>query len=92
MPSDKMARQMELITELAGICEELGWIVAVPASSDPNDEMVPGLVIGTKQFVSEIASVFSDGSNIDDTWETYEKGEEAPLDDQPAMKKKNTIH
>lgn len=94
MSSDKLARQMELITELASICEQLGWIVGVPASNDPNDEMVPGLIIGTKQFVADIATVFSDGQNIDDVMEVYEKGEEASLEDSVPMpnNKKNTLH
>lgn len=47
-------RQEELISELATICEELGWVVAIPS----NEERVPGLIIGLEDFVQEVVTIY----------------------------------
>jgi hypothetical protein len=47
-------KQQALIEELASICEELGWVVALPSEG----EIIPGLVIGQEQFVIDVVSVY----------------------------------
>lgn len=47
-------KQMELIMELSSICEELGWVVAIPSQ----EEKVPGLIIGTEEFVQEVVEIY----------------------------------
>lgn len=43
-------RQHELIEELSRICNELDWVIGLPNE----DEEVPGLIIGTEQFVTVV--------------------------------------
>lgn len=47
-------KQQELIEELASICEELGWVIALPTMEDT----IPGLVIGQENFVNDVVSVY----------------------------------
>lgn len=46
-------RQHELIQALTEIANELEWVIALPTS-----EMVPGLIIGTEEFVTEVVKVY----------------------------------
>lgn len=94
---DKSYKQMLLIQEMADIATQLGWIVGIPASPNSDEKMVPGLIIGTKQFVADIASVFSGGENIDDMMESYDKEGEVSLKEEappqlPNTVKKTTLH
>ena len=43
---------MQLIKELMGICEELGWDVAIPDTEE--DEEVPGLIIGYPEYIEKV--------------------------------------
>lgn len=52
--------QTELIEQLAVICEELEWNIALPTT----DEIVPGLIIGTPVFIRDVVSVVY-GDNYD---------------------------
>lgn len=42
-------RQYELIEKLTEIVNELGWVIGIPTA-----DVVPGLIIGTEDFVREI--------------------------------------
>lgn len=44
-------RQLELITQLSEIVEELGWQIAM----DSETEIVTGLIIGDEEFISNVA-------------------------------------
>lgn len=80
-------KQQELIEELASICEELGWVIALPTM----EETIPGLVIGQETFVNDVVSVYY-GSD----YEVFSKDmsdpgmKEVPM--LPPTKKKATFH
>ncbi len=44
-------RQHEILSIIAELADELGWLVAFPSES----EEVPGLIIGTEEFVMNVA-------------------------------------
>lgn len=46
-------RQYELIQQLSEIVAELEWVIGLPTS-----EVVPGLIIGTEEFVAEVIQVY----------------------------------
>lgn len=54
MSGDDTIKKIELIQDLAGIAEELGWVIALPTEED----IVPGLVMGTEPFVNEVVSLY----------------------------------
>ena len=43
----------KLFESLLEIVSKLGWVVAFPKSDDPEAE-VPGMVIGTEQYVTDV--------------------------------------
>lgn len=88
--SDKN-REMELIQSLADICEELGWIIAIPSQ----DELVPGLIIGSEEFVADvIQTVYGDDVEIYKKTPGAEGMEQDDNFGKPddKNKKKNTFH
>lgn len=46
-----MKTQLELIMELSEIAAELGWAICLPQE----DDIVPGLIVGTPDFVNQTA-------------------------------------
>lgn len=48
----EMEYRKQLFTELIEIVGELGWQIAMPEGEE--DEEVPGLVIGTEEYVTKI--------------------------------------
>ncbi len=52
--------KMEVIQELAELVDTLGWVMALP-----NDEIVPGLIIGEKDFVVDVVKqYYGDGYEV----------------------------
>lgn len=45
--------KMEVIQELAALVDSLGWVMALPT-----DEIVPGLIIGEKDFVVAVVQQY----------------------------------
>lgn len=80
-------RQMELIDQLAQICEELNWVIALPTQEEP----VPGIIMGQEGFVQEVVqSYYGDAYEVL-TKEAHEEGmKEIPQ--LPEGKKKTTVH
>lgn len=58
--------QFELIQQLADICAELGWEIAIPTQ----DEIIPGLIVGNPQFIDDVAPVITEMSGAD-TYEVF---------------------
>lgn len=58
---------MELIMEMAEIAAQLGWQIAVPVGFEDADgtERVPGIVVGTSEFIFEVMGDDQDGSAYD---------------------------
>ena len=90
--TDEQKRQEQLIIQLAEICEELNWVVGIPA--DDSGTMVPGLIIGTEAFLGQVVEVaFKD-------YEVYSHDAgtdgmvELPVGEsnEPLNKKKPTFH
>lgn len=74
--------QLEIITELAELCKELGWVIALPEQ----EEMVPGLIIGNQDFVEEVTeTLYGPGFSI------FSSDEEGNITEGPPNKK-STIH
>jgi hypothetical protein len=82
-------KQFELIEQLAEICEELGWVVGLPAE-EGHDQTVPGLIIGREKFVLEVVAAYTD----DYTLMSKDKGTDGMHEVHPAIesKKKLTFH
>lgn len=81
-------KQIELIEQLASICEELGWVIALPNQ----EEKVPGLIMGNEEFVAEVIQAYY-GEDV----EVFKKSQGAegmePMDDFGGPgKKKQTVH
>lgn len=52
--------KMEVIQELAELIDSLGWVMALPT-----DEIVPGLIIGEKDFVMDVVKqYYGDGYEV----------------------------
>lgn len=84
MPNQK--KQQEIIDQLQSICEELNWVIGIPAEEGSEDK-VNGLFIGTEEFVySVVAAIRGDH-------EIFSKqiGEEN-MKELPPPKKKVTFH
>lgn len=80
-------KQQELIEELASICEELGWVIALPTMEDT----IPGLVIGQETFVNDVVSVYYGSDYEVFTKEKMDEGlKEVPI--LPPTKKPGTYH
>lgn len=47
-------RQQQLIEQLADICSELEWVVALPVDA----EKVPGIIMGNEEFVNEVVRAY----------------------------------
>ena len=45
--------KMEVIQELADLVDSLGWVIALP-----NDEPVPGLIVGEKDYVEDVVKKY----------------------------------
>lgn len=79
-------RKTELIQELAEICRKLDWVIALPTEQDT----VPGLIVGTEEFVAEVVQVYYGPD--------YEIFTQDPMTDelqevpQPPIKKGTTVH
>lgn len=58
--SNNEKKQKELIEDLAEIVNELGWVIGLPSG----EGMVPGLVVGTEEFVRDVVEVYY-GANYD---------------------------
>lgn len=50
---------MDLMEQLIKVIDQLGWSVAVPEGDD--DEDVPGLIIGTQEYVSAVTDRLPEG-------------------------------
>lgn len=48
----------QLFKELIEIVGELGWQVAIP--NGPEDDEVPGLIIGTEEYVNRVTEAMED--------------------------------
>lgn len=83
--SDEQQRQKLLISKLSEIVNELGWVIGLPAG----EEMVPGLIIGTEQFVVDVVETYY-GPNFT-TFEEDPSGE-AQLVEKTPKKKGTTFH
>lgn len=46
----------EVLTRIAELCAEIGWDIAIPT----NEETVPGLIIGTEEFLAEMGSNYEE--------------------------------
>ncbi len=46
-------RQYELIQELTKIVNELDWVIGLPEG-----DIVPGLIIGTEEFVTQVVEAY----------------------------------
>lgn len=77
----------DLIMQMAEIAAELGWKIAVPLGFEDSEgvKRVPGIVVGTTEFIFEVMGDDHDG-NAYDLFTFDEEGE--PLD--PI--KKGTFH
>jgi hypothetical protein len=53
-------KQKALIEDLAEIVTELGWVIGLPSG----EGMVPGLVVGTEEFVRDVVETYY-GPNYD---------------------------
>ena len=54
MSGDDTIKKIELIQDLAAIADQLGWVIALPTEEDA----VPGLIIGTEEFVNEVVKLY----------------------------------
>jgi hypothetical protein len=50
---------MDLMEQLVKIIEQLGWSVAIPEADEEED--VPGLIIGTQEYVSAVTGRLPEG-------------------------------
>lgn len=74
--------QLDIITELAELCKELGWVIALPEQ----DEAVPGLIVGDQAFVEEVTEAYyGPGFSI------FSSDEEGNITEGPPNKK-SIIH
>jgi hypothetical protein len=53
--------KQQLIKDLLTICEELGWNVAIPQVEE--DDEVPGLIIGTAEYVEMVTEALDEGGS-----------------------------
>lgn len=78
--------QIELINQLAEICEKLGWAIGVPADDDT--EMVSGLIVGTEEFINSVIQ-YMDAETV----EVFSKEEGSESFTEPAViDKKKIMH
>lgn len=83
--ADEQQRQRLLISKLSEIVNELGWVIGMPAGED----MVPGLIIGTEQFVVDVVETYY-GPNYS-TFEEDPTGENQLVEKQKDPKKKGPV-
>lgn len=54
----------QLFKELLEIVKELGWKVAFPIGDD--DDAVPGMIIGTEEYVTDVTEAVDEFERYDD--------------------------
>lgn len=79
-------KQTELIQKLAEIVNELEWVIGLPTG----DDMVPGLIIGTEEFVRNVVETYY-GPNYS-TFVEDPTGENNLIENPNDLKKKNTTY
>lgn len=45
-------QKVDLILQIADACEKLNWVIGL--ATDEHSEKVPGLILGTQEFVSDV--------------------------------------
>lgn len=83
-------KKVELILQIADICEQLDWVIGIATNEDSGK--VPGLLIGTHDFVLDIMGHYSP-----EDYEIYSQSKttsEIIEHNSPELKnkKKNIIH
>lgn len=57
-------KEKQLMDAIANICEELGWSIAIPYTSDGEDQ-VQGLLIGTADYIESILTQLDEYDAVD---------------------------
>lgn len=55
-------KQQEIIEILQSVCEDLGWVIGIPADDD--ETVVNGLIIGTEEFVYGVVESFQNEYDV----------------------------
>lgn len=79
-------KKQQMIDALQSICEEMGWVIGIPAE-EGSEEQVPGLLIGTEEFVYSIVAAMRG------EYEAFSKNmADDGMKELPVPKKKVTFH
>jgi hypothetical protein len=82
MSNSKKRSDSEVISELAALVDELGWVIGLP----DDDEQVQGLIIGTREYVEDVVEVYYGPG-----FAVFEKDEQGEIKETPPSKK-TTLH
>ena len=81
-------KQQEIIEILQSVCEELGWVIGIPADDD--ETLVDGLIIGKEEFVYAVVDSF--GQEYDVFSKNFGDEGMTELEKSVPAKKKQTFH
>lgn len=84
-------KQQQLIDIITSACEDLGWVVGLPGTDD-EEEKVPGLIIGTRQFVETVVQTYTNDYEVFDKNMNDDGLHQVEGDTYENNKKKNTYH